>query len=152
MKNDKVLAGRGKLTWPAHERRTDRYGCVFLLESGDSTTDSFNPAKVAARPEHLEKRVALKAVVIETRQSTHIGDLFHGVYPVTPSVGETITLGVGLLFLECRTDSAKSFTCIGVRPFDDDRETMWMDIHALYRAHEQTVDLIYEVLEPDDAP
>jgi hypothetical protein len=96
------------------------------------------------RPQHLGLRCTLRALVTETRQSTHIGDLFHGVFPTTPAVGEVITLGTGLL---AAGRNACGHMTVGLEPFDDERPTMWLDIHALYRCHEQTVDLMYQPLE-----
>jgi hypothetical protein len=46
-----------------------------------------------------------------------------------------VTLGEGALFFE--NDE------VGIRP-DDGRDTQWLDIHALYNVHEQTVTLCFE--------
>ncbi|HEY9296449.1 MAG TPA: hypothetical protein VIQ31_08760, partial [Phormidium sp.] len=62
------LLGGGELSWNVDERRSDRYGSVGLF-SGDNT-------------KRLEKALELQgtygqlvAEVVETRKSTHIGDL-----------------------------------------------------------------------------
>lgn len=143
-----ILIGRGILTWDMSERISDRYGAVYVVNSGNSLTPTIDFAPMAVRLEHLGLRCALKVHVIETRDSTHIGDLFRGVSPTRPEVGETIILGTGLLFTERGMDRGTAYMRVGVRPFDDDRETDWLDIKALYRSHEQTVELYYEVLEP----
>ena len=50
-------------------------------------------------------------------------------------VGERIVLGEGTLFYYEKG--------VGLRP-EDGRDELWLDIHALYRAHNQTVTLIFE--------
>lgn len=137
----KHLISTGKLTWEPHERRTDRYGAVYLLSKGDSTTQDYEYAPIAMPPEFVGKIVRLTAEVIETRQSTHIGDLFHGVFPTTPDVGEVQTLGTGVLSMGRTSYGADT---VVIDP--GDRETFWMDIRALYRVHEQTVRLYAEDL------
>lgn len=139
-----ILIGRGRLTWDASERRCDRYGYVYLINSGDSLSSGTDYAAMVVRPKHVGLRATLRAKVTEARQSTHIGDLFHGVFPTTPEVGDIITLGTGLLSKGRNCDGRLT---VGLKPFDDERETMWLDIKALYRCHEQTVELMYEPLE-----
>lgn len=142
-----VLVGRGILTWDASERRSDRYGYIYLLNSGDSLSAEHDPAEIAVRSEHLGSRVRLSALIASTRKSTHIGDLFHAVFPSTPKVGDIIELGVGLLSIGYNSVGGMT---VGVRPFDDDRADLWLNIRALYRCHEQSVELRYEPLEPAD--
>jgi len=141
-----ILIGRGILTWDGKERRSDRYGFVYLLSKGNSFSQKgeWELAPMALRHSDIGTRCTLRALVTATRQSRHIGDLFHGVFPKTPSVGEVITLGTGLLSAEPGPDGGIQ---VGLRPFDDDRTTMWLDIKALYRCHEQTVELRYVPLE-----
>src|SRR5262245_59579085 len=96
MNANKILLGTGRLTWDRMERVSDRYGFVYLMEYGDS----MSPHKLAPLTipkEHLGKRGSFMAHVIETRQSTHIGDLFRKIFPVTPKVGDDIMLGYGVL-------------------------------------------------------
>ncbi|OIM94091.1 hypothetical protein BLN97_12520 [Bradyrhizobium elkanii] len=83
------------------------------------------------------RRGDLVAVVKETRESTHIGDLFRGVSPRTPEVGQIIALGSGTLIIEPAPEGG---VMVGLRP-DDGRDSDWLRIRALYDAHEQTVDL-----------
>lgn len=122
--------GTGVLDWDRGERISDRYGSVRLF-------DQPGPRKlpVGLRQENGGKHGRLVAVVRETRDSAHIGDLFHGVFPSKPNVGEMILLGEGILFFQ---DDA-----VGLVP-DDGRETLWLDIRALYRLHSQTVTLFFE--------
>jgi hypothetical protein len=82
------------------------------------------------------KHGRLVAIVKEVRPSHHVGDLYHGVFPQTPQVGQHIMLGKGTLFF------ADDET-VGIRP-DDGRDTLWMDIKALYNAHDQTVTLCFD--------
>jgi hypothetical protein len=141
-----TIIGTGRLTWHPQERIYDRYGYVYLITRGDSTTVSCptgsDMAEMGVFESDLGTLVTLKALVLENRKSTHVGDLFHKVYPETPAVGETITLGTGLL---SATDEG-----VGLTPLDG-RPKMWLDIRALYRAHEQTVRLFYEPAGTVDA-
>ena len=129
------LLGIGILSWPRFERIGDRYGSVFLMD--EALTDYCNPVGLVRLTEGLEGR--LVARVIETRQSRHIGDIGRGVDPSTPDKGERIMLGEGKLFYH----QYREWPCVGLEP-DDGREHDWLDIHALYRAHEQTVELVFE--------
>lgn len=133
---ERIELGIGRLTWPASERRSDRYGKVFLIEHSDSlsaVTPPIVPLTLPPACRHTEI-FEVRAVVQETRQSTHIGDLFHGVFPRTPQVGQEITLGSGRLHV----DESGYLTVVpeevGAYP--------WMDMRALYDAHEQTVQLV----------
>lgn len=85
-------SAEARLWWPRFERRTDRYGTVFLRTGPDAEDYvSFENAPVG-QPGRLV------AVVVETRRSGHCGDIARSLAPVTPSVGEEITLGAGTLF------------------------------------------------------
>ncbi len=84
--------------------------------------------------------------VTAARESYHIGDLSHNVKPTTPEVGERIVLGEGELFVEI--DDYEDVATVGVKP-EDGRETGWMDIRSLYRAHCQTVRLYFEPVQPE---
>jgi hypothetical protein len=64
-----------------------------------------------------------------------IGDLFHEVCPSKPEPGERVVLGEGTLFF--------SDEGVGLMP-DDGRKTLWLDIRALYRLHNQTVTLFFD--------
>lgn len=123
--------GTGVLTWSPGERISDRYGTVYLLTALDSgETVTLTKTKEG-------KRGRLIALVLETRQSRHIGDLFHRVRPETPRVGQPIVLGEGTLFFQDEL--------VGMHP-DDGRESLWLDLRALYQAHEQTVTLLFDEL------
>jgi len=135
-----VTLGEGKLTWSRYERIGDRYGAVWLLADGDSLSASYVPAPLDTSL--AGQRGSLTAHVLATRQSTHIGDLFRGFFPVTPEVGEDIRLGEGTLFAEMTDSSAAAVMAVGLRPADG-REVDWLDPVALYRAHEQTVRLVF---------
>jgi hypothetical protein len=119
--------GTGVLDWEREERISDRYGLVELfLRPGELV-------KLNRVTEQLHGK--LFAIVREVRESHHIGDLFHGVGPTVPEVGERVELGTGAIFFE---DDA-----VGLVP-DDYRTTLWLDIRGLYRLHNQTVTLYFE--------
>jgi len=65
-----MLIGRGILTWDREERVSDRYGFVYLLEYGSSMAPS-KCANLAWSQGDVGQRAILKAIVLETRQSTH---------------------------------------------------------------------------------
>lgn len=90
----KKLLAKGIFSWDGAERRSDRYGSIHL-----SSTPYEGSAVVvveydtALLNELDEERVHLTCVVIEARESGHIGDLSHGFYPSKPDVGEIVDLG-----------------------------------------------------------
>lgn len=136
--------GTGVLTWGRGERVSDRYGFVWLMPEGcDSHTT--NPGGNLLNAELVKSTIpgfpegVLVAEVIETRHSTHIGDLLRGIFPTTPEVGDVYLLGTGTLAL---TSTGIGEETVGLVPADG-RESDWLDPHALYRVHEQTVRLRY---------
>jgi hypothetical protein len=67
-------------------------------------------------------------------------EIWTGLTPSRPDVGEEITLGTGTLFTDTDADSDTGApTAIGLKP--DDGRTAWLDPRALYRCHSQTVRL-----------
>jgi hypothetical protein len=135
--NATIILGEGALTWPRGERVSDRYGTVGLMAPGQSYGDYLaNYAFVDVHQVPEGERGQLRATVLETRDSGHIGDLFRGLFPTTPEVGEVIFLGAGTVFYE--DDDGAPY--IGLQP-DEARSSDWLDPAALYRVHEQTVRL-----------
>lgn len=141
------LLGHGILSWDGAERRSDRYGS-FALISG-SAFDSKSSVVVSLNKELLKsligKRVRVVCTATETRKSGHVGDLFHGIMPSTPEVGEEICLGVGIMGSEIGWDGSPTIMLVP----DDGRTRFWIDPRLLYRLHEQTVSVHVE--ETDDA-
>jgi hypothetical protein len=136
--------GQGILTWPASERRNDTYGLVYLMSAGNSLCSEEDLKFYNIQQGNLPSMLApvrLTAKVIEARQSTHIGDLYHQVFPSMPKVGEEIVLGEGYFTYRVHPSLPSIGIMVGIEPFDK-RPKQKMDIHALYRAHEQTVELI----------
>lgn len=119
-----MILGEGVLNWPRFERVSDRYGLVNL-DSGNVQIDGPPP----------QTRGRLAAIILETRPSSHIGDIFAGHAPSEPETGEEITLGEGTLF-------RGAYGSVGLEPYDG-RETNWLDPKALYRCHSQTVRLVF---------
>ncbi len=131
--------GTGVLTWNGRERRSDRYGFVYLLNHGGNSLNDISTVVPLSVPVNLVgTECRLLARVIETRQSTHVGDLFRGVYPRVPQRGEVIVLGHGVL--------VTGENEVGLSPLDG-REIDWLDIRALYDVHEQTVELFAEPVQ-----
>lgn len=135
-----ILIGVGGLTWDGRERRTDRYGTIAVsdtnAEEEQITTGSHLKWGVIDRYRGCCGKLVAK--IIATGQSVHIGDLFRGFYPTTPNVGDIILLGHGKLFPHKYTWGE----AVGVLPTDG-RNTDWLDPQALYRCHEQTVELYF---------
>ena len=146
----KKLLAKGIFSWDGAERRSDRYGSIHL------TSTPFEGSAVAVVEYNTEllnkldeKRVRLTCTVIESRKSGHIGDLSHGFFPSTPTVGEIIDLGVGRLGQERGWDSMPDILLRPALRRDDRgelqwRETFWMDPRKLYRLHDQTVEVYVE--------
>lgn len=135
-----ILIGTGSLSWPRMERVCDRYGYIGLYDRNSEETPiapggALDMSKIK---EFLSKKGKLLVKIKETRKSTHIGDLFRGLFPVTPAIGEEIELGEGILshLVQDEVD------IVGLLPLDD-RQQDWLNPESLYRAHEQTVDLYF---------
>ncbi len=131
-KPGQILVGVGVLTWMRFERVTDRYGSVYLMEDGtEAPAEMFFP----------KGKGRLVAIVLDARQSGDIGDIFRGLFPKLPNVGDRLILGEGEAFSE-KTEGIK---CIGVDP-GDGRHSDWLDPRALYNCHESLVQLIWETI------
>jgi len=132
------LLGEGVFNWPRMERVSDRYGYVHLQQEWKAMDD---PRDVGYVPLARHKGYGqLSASILVTRKSQHIGDIVRGFYPSTPASGETIVLGIGTL--DYGTEGN-----VGLIP-QDGRDTDWLDPEALYRCHEQTVQLLFVLCEP----
>jgi len=128
--NDQKLIGRGVLTWCRAERVSDRYGTVRLLQDGTKADVELSLPRGTG---------TLIAVVIDARQSDHIGDFFRSIFPKTPTNGDRLTLGTGEAFAE-KVDGYRS---VGLKPADG-RTRDWLDPNQLYRCHNSLVELIWE--------
>lgn len=128
------VLGVGQLNWPRRERVSDRYGVVGLYN--DAHWQAGCKAHML-RVSTLAGRVGtLRAVVLETREADHIGDLTHGWHPGGAQVGDVIELGTGKLI----TAFYEGGHYVGIEPLDG-RTTQWLDGPALYKCHSQTVRL-----------
>lgn len=147
-RQSRYTLGLGILTWARFERQTDRYGAVFLMQDGHTSFTREPSPSVIHAPTVLEAvgmLGTLTAEVIEPRISTHAGDERNNIVPCTPKKDEVITLGTGVLFFTLAPDGG---VCVGVGPVDG-RLTQWMDIRALYDAHEQWVRLVFTPHQTD---
>jgi hypothetical protein len=122
--------GTGVLDWGPEERISDRYGLVKLFEKPGPERSLVQLRQVS---EMAHGR--LIAVIRETRPPSHIGDLFHHIFPKPGEVNASVILGEGELFFE---DGG-----VGLQPVDG-RDTLWLNITALYEVHNQTVTLFFE--------
>ncbi|WP_335988559.1 hypothetical protein [Glycomyces sp. MUSA5-2] len=124
--------GEGVLHWPNGLVRYLSRNCVALMSDGDSWV-GFEDAPVG-------EVVRLTARVVTVREPILAPDLSRNLAPSIPFVDEVIELGYGALF----TGSAygEGLTAIGVLPVTDvmacDR---WLDLDAVYRAHNHIVRL-----------
>jgi hypothetical protein len=144
--------GHGVFGWNGQERRSDRYGAFVLVDSPYSGKHQASAKLDMVALKKVEgKRVRIACVVVETRQSGHVGDLFHNIYPTTPDVGEVVDLGVGILRLEDAEYPGEDRTAVVLEP-GDDRKHFWIDPRKLYRLHDQTVDLFVEPTDADFTP
>ena len=137
--SNRILIGTGALTWRREERLTDRYGSVMMdtHSSFDQQIADKATLYLATIKKYCGQYGQLVCEVLETRKSTHIGDLHRDIKPSTPEVGDMITLGTGKLFHEHR-DGVDNVGLVG------NRETDWLNPRMLYRVHEQTVNLYFE--------
>lgn len=142
--------GHGIIAWDGQERRSDRYGSFIVGQKPfDGSVASAAHLDVRALRKLVGKRVHVWCKVVSTRTSGHLGDLFLGIKPTTPDVGEVVELGVGLLDLE---DAGwDGLTAIVLRP-GDGRAKFWIDPHKLYRLHDQTVDVFVELTTAEFTP
>lgn len=131
------MKATGIFSWPGEERRSNRYGFVGLWPNDYEHTASVLPDVDLFALRLLQgRRVRMAAKVLEARESGHIGDFFRGIYPSKPDVGEVVYLGEGTLVL----GNCAGVPLVGLQP-DDGREHDWIDPRALYRLHDQTVEL-----------
>ena len=138
MSEGRLEMGVGKFSWSGAERRVDRYGSCGLW---DDDAGVWLPLLI---PEP-GVRGWIEVEVLETRKSSHIGDLFHGFFPVTPEVGEVFRLSAEAgTVVDAPMDVGFSYErrSIALAP-DDGRDTFWLDPAMLYRAHDQTVRLVF---------
>lgn len=134
------MKATGIFTWTGRERRTNRYGSIFLATSTcDGAVRSPVTVNAVELSRLLGRRVSIRVTVLETRKSAHLGDLARQIFPTTPMIGEVVDLGTGTLFIESEGD----YLSFGLKP-DDDRHSDWFDPAKLYRLHDQTVELTIE--------
>lgn len=141
-----IKIGQGTLQWDRGERVGNRYGCFYLTDQQESKIEPKFSAKAAQSLEG--KRVKLTAEVKEARDSNHIGDIFLGIGPSTPNVGDSIDIGVGTFILEKNSEGKPA---MGLKP-SDGRSELWIDPRILYRLHMQTVEVFAQETNEPDSP
>ena len=142
----------GIFMWNSVERRSGRYGFVFLTKANYDETVKVEPTFDEAMVNSLvgNKKVKLYAVVTESRPSGHSGDQFLKIAPSQPEVGERVELGVGMLCM-IPNDGYDKDMMIGLEP-SDGRTLFWFDPRKLYRLHDQTVELFAEETDEPFSP
>ena len=139
--NKRIYLGSGVLSWKRSERISDRYGSIFLMGEGtNSFSTKESPIQLINKPEE-DTWGKLIVEVTQTRQSTHIGDLFRGIFPTTPKVGDEFILGEGYFF---NHKDEFGYDAVGLAPYDEEQKTDWLDPFILYQVHEQSVNLYFE--------
>lgn len=151
--NELKTLATGILCWEASERRSQRYGFVFLCEKTYEGLAKASPTlNVDLLNKIEEKRVHLIAEILQARRSGHLGDAALNILPERPKNGQVFDLGIGKFVTEtCESTPLK--VQFGLEP-SDGRPTLWLDPRILYRLHDQTVRILaIETAEPDsDAP
>jgi hypothetical protein len=134
--------GTGALNWSRDERIGNRYGFVAFFET-DSRDQRIAPwtLDTALLRQLAGTRGRLVATIVTARDSTHIGDIALGVFPRRQLEGTRLVLGEGIL----RMGSAQGEGSLrfGVEP--EDGAYPWMNVRALYDAHESVVRVTFEV-------
>ena len=150
---NEMKVASGILNWDSGERRSNRYGFIFLDRA---PFEGLARAKVLVDRELLERhrgaRVHLTVKITKGRVSTHVGDAALGIRPPreAPRAGSVIDLGVGILAVEPAYFDAQ-LTTIGLVP-GDGRSELWLDPRKLYILHDQTVDVFIEPTTDDFTP
>lgn len=129
-----ILVGRGVLSWPGGERGSDRYGVIVTM------SDNAEPILAPGAAECEGTRGHLVALVESTKESQHIGDVFRGIFPTTPNVGDEVVLGASGVLRIVNAWGEATPGGLSIEP-DDGRVDDWFDPAALYRCHDQTVSL-----------
>lgn len=143
----KFMLGFGIFMWDARERRTRRYGAIFMAPTTFDETVTVAPVVGWDAVDYLEgRRIHLYAKVLEARPSGHCGDTFFKVAPTQPEIGEEIDLGVGVLYTSMLTYPKDRHLQFELQP-QDSRDELWMDPRKLYQLHDQTVELYAEPTE-----
>lgn len=131
-----VVLGEGRLSWPAAERRSNRYGSIGLFEPSDP--DRIRCVDIRA---HKGQRGRIYATVLVSRDSGHIGDLALGIGPSRTDVGVRVLLGTGTL----TSYSGEYQGYFGIVPDDPDviqrsgLRKPWMNPRQLYCVHDHDV-------------
>lgn len=136
-KQTNFFLGSGTFTWQSHERVSDRYGSFFLFKI-NKLKDKISLFDTVLLNQLQGTFGTLKAKVVSTRTSVHIGDLYRGFMPTTPNVNECIILGSGFLFSETK----HGIVSIGLKP-KINRTSDWLNPLSLYKCHEQDVDIFF---------
>ena len=143
----------GILSWSGDERRSNRYGSIFVGNSPFMGDDRVEPmCDDAWLKEHVGLRVRLTARIVESRVSTHVGDAGLDIRPpeVAPLHGTEVDLGVGFLYTQsCPWEPHRPMIVLAP---NDGRDELWIDPRKLYVLHDQTVEVFAELTTDEFTP
>lgn len=143
--------GHGIISWDGYERRSRRYGSLYLdSKNVDENTSAEVSIDLDALAALKGQRVCITCTIVADRESGHAGDCALGISPVRPQRGDIIEVGVGILDLAPCPWSAGGMA-IMLRPTDG-RTELWIDPRALYKLHDQTVEVDIEQTDRPDSP
>lgn len=121
--------GVGYLNWSKGERQTDRYGTVKLFDESPSSGEATS-MKLLSAP--IGSYGQLIAEVIERGNSAFTDR--------TVKVGDKLTLGEGILFLDVDDWGGEN---IGLKPLKD-KDINWLNPKVLHKVHRSKVRLFFE--------
>ena len=138
----------GIFTWDGGERRSQRYGNFHLCDTNyNGTAHAVLRVNENDAKDFEGKRVRITALILESRPSGHVGDLFLGITPKQPDVEDEFVLGVGTFRFGMEPAWDDTVTAsFGLEP-DDGRKQFWFDPRVLYQLHDQTVVVFIESAE-----
>ena len=109
----------GIFMWSSPERRSQRYGFIYMDSSNFDQTITVAPTLDMELLRALTgKRVRLSVKVVESRKSGHLGDAALNIKPRRPKDGRVFELGIGTLAIKDDPVSASDMMSFGLMPGD----------------------------------
>lgn len=128
----------GYFGWGRDDRVSGRYGGITL-----SSAPQIEPTEDLSTMSHfLGRRVRIRALVLETGDTSHPGDLIRGHEPSKTMPGTSVELGVG--YVMALTDLYGVPTIVFCRQERMGHSEEWIDPKQLYRLIDHKVGLLVE--------